>query len=267
MSAVVIDGGLVHYEAFGRGMPVLFLHGWLGSWRYWMSTMEAISDKHRTYALDLWGFGDSDKTKQRYDLSDYVALVDKFLENRGLDDTPLTIIGHALGAVVALEYGQQHPERVKKIMAVCPPMSAASINRKVLSTSNNSVMSKVMWWRQQIEHKEVQQEAEKTNEEAITTSLASLENLNLSKLIKDFAQHGVALLAVYGEKDDIVDPLPIRDLDNQLHNVRPIGLAESKHFPMLEEASKFHRLLKDFLDVDQDLSVLELKEEWRRRTR
>ena len=267
MSAVVIDGGLVHYEAFGRGMPVLFLHGWLGSWRYWMSTMEAISDKHRTYALDLWGFGDSDKTKQRYNLSDYVTLVDKFLENRGLGDTSLTIIGHALGAVVALEYGQHHPERVKRIMAVCPPMSADSINRKVLNTSNSSVMSKVMWWRQQLEHKEVQKEAEKTNEEAIITSLASLENLNLPNLIDGFAQHGKTLLAVYGEKDDVIDPIPTRNLDNQWHNVRPIGLAESKHFPMLEEASKFHRLLKDFLDVEQDLSVLELKEEWRRRTR
>jgi len=55
MSAVVLDGGIVHYEAFGRGKPILFLHGWLGSWRYWMPTMEAVSDKNRTYALDLWG--------------------------------------------------------------------------------------------------------------------------------------------------------------------------------------------------------------------
>jgi hypothetical protein len=36
---------------------------------------------------------------------------------------------------------------------------------------------------------------------------------------------------------------------------------------MLDEAAKFNRLLKDFLDVEDDLSVLELKEEWRRRER
>ena len=85
MSAVVIDGGLVHYEAFGRGNPpVLFLHGWIGSWRYWMSTMEAISDKHRTYALDLWGFGDSDKSRPRYDIKDYIALIDNFADNMGI---------------------------------------------------------------------------------------------------------------------------------------------------------------------------------------
>ncbi|MDH4138550.1 MAG: alpha/beta hydrolase, partial [Anaerolineae bacterium] len=38
MSAIVIDGGLIHYESWGRGSPLILLHGWLGSWRYWMPT-------------------------------------------------------------------------------------------------------------------------------------------------------------------------------------------------------------------------------------
>ena len=75
------------------------------------------------------------------------------------------------------------------------------------------------------------------------------------------------LLAVYGEKDDIVDPTPLRDLNGDWTNIRPIGLANSKHFPMLDEAAKFNRLLREFLDVEGDLSALELKEEWRRRHR
>ena len=115
MSAVVIDGGLVHYEAFGRGRPVLFLHGWLGSWRYWMPTMEAISDKYRTYALDLWGFGDSDKSKERYEISDYVALLNNFADNMGIREAP--IVGHALGATIALEYAARYPDRTKKVIA------------------------------------------------------------------------------------------------------------------------------------------------------
>jgi pimeloyl-ACP methyl ester carboxylesterase len=61
MSAIFIDGQLAHYEVIGRGKPVLFLHGWVGSWRYWVPTMQTISSTNRTYALDLWGFGDSAK--------------------------------------------------------------------------------------------------------------------------------------------------------------------------------------------------------------
>ncbi|MCB0153833.1 MAG: alpha/beta hydrolase [Anaerolineae bacterium] len=273
MSAVVIDGGIVHYEAFGRGMPVLFLHGWLGSWRYWMSTMEAISDKHRAFAIDLWGFGDSDKSKDRYRIEDYVDLINKFIENRGMTDTPITLIGHALGAAVMLKYATDFPERVQKMMVVSPPLNTGTINYKLLDpSSNNSVMSKMMRWRQQIiPHKEVQSEAEKTGQGAISSSLASVKALELEmdipSRIQTVAQQGTMVLAVYGEKDDVIDPALTRGLDGRWQNIRPIGLAESKHFPMLDEATKFQRLLKDFLEVKDDLSVLELKEEWRRRTR
>ena len=268
MSAVVIDGGLVHYEAFGRGKPVLFVHGWLGSWRYWMSTMEAISDKNRTFALDLWGFGDSDKSEVRYKIEDYVDLVNKFIENRGMEDVPLTVIGHALGATVMLEYANRYPGRVSKVMAVSLPMYSSCINRKLLDVANSSVVSKVIgWWRQQTLYKEVQKEAEKTGKEAISVSLNSLEQINISELIRNIAQRETLILAVYGEKDEVIDPTPTRSLDNSWNSVRPIGLSESKHFPMLDEASKFQRLLKDFLEVEDDLSILELKEEWRRRTR
>ena len=74
-------------------------------------------------------------------------------------------------------------------------------------------------------------------------------------------------LVIYGEKDGVIDPEPSRILNGERHSLRPIGLAESRHFPMLEEANKFNRLLKDFLEAGDDLSVLELKEEWKRRTR
>lgn len=265
MSAIVIDGGLVHYEAFGRGKPVLFLHGWLGSWRYWMRTMEEVADKYRTYALDLWGFGDTDKSKKRYRVEDYVNLVNDFANNMGIQQSPL--VGHALGATVALEYAAQYPERAQKIMAVSLPMNADAISRRLIDFANNSMLAKMMWWRQ-ITHKEVQQEAEKTGEGAISLSVESVAGIDMHGRIRALSRSTSAmLLAVYGEKDDIVDPTPLRELNGDWTNIRPIGLANSKHFPMLDEAVKFNRLLREFLDIEGDLSVLELKEEWRRRHR
>ena len=53
MSAIVIKEGLVHYEVIGRGRPLVFIHGWLGSWRYWVSAMEELSTRYRAYPLDL----------------------------------------------------------------------------------------------------------------------------------------------------------------------------------------------------------------------
>ncbi len=264
MSAIVIDGGLVHYEAFGRGRPVLFLHGWLGSWRYWMPTMESISDKNRTYALDLWGFGDSDKSKPRYEISDYVALINNFTENMGIREAP--IVGHSLGATIALEYTARYPDRVSKVMAVSLPLTADSISRKLIDFTGGSRFSKMMWWRQST-HKEVQKESEKTAEGVVSASVQSAVQLDVKSRLQLIAQSNSMVLAVYGERDDMIDPSPLRDLNGDWNNIRPIGMSESRHFPMLEEAAKFNRLLKDYLGIMDDLSALELKDEWRRRTR
>ena len=63
MSVIILQDEIVHYEVLGRGRPVVFLHGWVGSWRYWIPAMQAASISYRTYALDLWGFGDSAKVE------------------------------------------------------------------------------------------------------------------------------------------------------------------------------------------------------------
>jgi hypothetical protein len=152
-------------------------------------------------------------------------------------------------------------------MAVSLPMNSDCINRKLIDFANNSVIAKMMWWRQ-ITYKEVQKEAEKTGEGAIILSVQSVAKIDIPNNIQALSQQQDAmLLAVCGEKDDVIDPSPTRDLDGQWLNVRQIGLSESKHFPMLDEAAKFTRLLKDFLTLENELSALELKEEWRRRTR
>ena len=61
MSILVVDQQVVHYEVFGHGRPVLFLHGWLGSWRYWFPTIERVAEHFRTYSFDFWGFGDTNR--------------------------------------------------------------------------------------------------------------------------------------------------------------------------------------------------------------
>ena len=66
MSAIILDGSMVHYEALGRGRPIVFLHDWLGSWRYWINAMQAASTSYRAYAVGLFVFGDSTRDPLRY---------------------------------------------------------------------------------------------------------------------------------------------------------------------------------------------------------
>ena len=80
MSAVILQNEIVHYEVLGRGRPIIFLHGWVGSWRYWIPAMQAASISFRTYALDLWGFGDSAKNPYYYAIENQTELLDQFLQ-------------------------------------------------------------------------------------------------------------------------------------------------------------------------------------------
>jgi pimeloyl-ACP methyl ester carboxylesterase len=259
VSAIIIDSGLVHYEALGRGRPLIFLHGWLGSWRYWMPTMENLSDRYRTYAFDLWGFGDSDRNVPRYQVEGYVAQLDQFMEQLGI--MRASLIGHALGAAVAMLAGALWPDRIERVMTVSAPVSSATLNKRLMQPGGNSLIDRALGRR--TTYPEIEMEANKTDPQAVTNSARSLLNIDLKQV---FDQLQMPLLMVYGERDPFVGALQPEEIARFDSNIRPIGLTDSGHFPMLDESSKFQRLLRDYLETKPtELGALALKEEWRRR--
>ena len=100
MSSITTDQGIVHYEVYGRGKPVILLHGWLGSWGLWQETMSFLGRYYRTYALDFWGFGELGKKRETYAVQDFVSLVNQFMEQLGIANAPL--VGHSMGGTVSL---------------------------------------------------------------------------------------------------------------------------------------------------------------------
>ena len=263
MSAIVIKERLVHYEVIGRGKPLVFIHGWLGSWRYWVPTMEDLSAGYRTYALDLWGFGDSDKVSGYYSINAYVDLLKDFLDNLGVGAWRPTLVGHALGGVVALQLAAQAPEMVERVMGVSVPLIGAAIHRSLATFSGNGDALARLGTRR-ARFPEVEMEMHKTDMSAVTQSTQSVMESDLRQTLSPLT---IPVLLVYGDDDPLIAPAQQEWLPSHASNVRAIFLNGVRHFPMLEERSKFNRLLVDFLAAGPDLSKLELKEEWQRRQR
>jgi len=263
MSGVLVNGSLVHYESFGRGDSLVFVHGWLGSWRYWVPVMEDISIDYRAYALDLVGFGDSDKGRERYDIDIYMDMLLAFMDELGIWRAPL--VGHTLGAVIAAGLAARHPDRVSKVMAVGLPLTADGINRKLLAAGPNDTLARLFWHRQR-PYPEVEQGLPKMANNAIALTIQAVARLNIRDLLD---QIDVPLLTVYGDRDNVIDAQQADELENDHYAARAIVLSEAHHFPMLDQPSKFGRLMRDFMDVEtpEDLQDLTIKEEWRRRTR
>lgn len=120
MSAITIGGDLIHYEKLGRGRPVILVHGWIGSWRYWIPLMQQLHLKYSVYTLDLVGFGDSARNKSNYNIESQVKMLLDFTEQLGIPKA--AFVGHALGAMVVAEFARQFPEKAARLLLVNAPL-------------------------------------------------------------------------------------------------------------------------------------------------
>ncbi|HEX9838072.1 MAG TPA: alpha/beta hydrolase [Anaerolineales bacterium] len=260
MSAILLDSSIVHYEVLGRGRPVIFLHGWVGSWRYWIASMQVTSTSYRAYALDLWGFGETARNTLNYSLEQQSSLLDRFLMEMGIGK--IALVGHGLGALVGMTFATRFPKSVDRVMAVSCPLAYEAVHSR-LRTAPPLELSD--WLSSRTPEATIAlADASKTDPRAVTSSMVGLQANNLFGGFRDL---NIPCLLVYGEKDQAIT-IPGEDfsLSTMTHQ---IVLEGSGHFPMIDEMVKFNRLLTDFLALDQGLSPreLQMKEEWRRRVR
>jgi len=111
---VQISGIRIAQKIGGEGTPLLVLHGWgahIGL--VWPLAERLVMLGYRIYALDLPGFGESDKPPATWSMHDYVNFVLAYLDYHGLDKVYL--FGHSFGGRLGLVLGAEHPERIIKM--------------------------------------------------------------------------------------------------------------------------------------------------------
>ena len=262
MSVVLLDNETVHYEVLGRGRPVMFLHGWVGSWRYWIPAMQAASGQYRSYGLDFWGFGDTSHQPDRYEISNQLQLLESFLEELGIGK--IALVGHGLGAVVGLLFAHEHPDRVDRLLAVSLPLAGNRINPRFRLSSPGELTDWLLGVSP--EHEAARAETPKADPLAIQGSMEGIAGLDVSSL---FQKSTTPRLLVYGSNDAAVYPPGEAELLGLPSEAHMIPFTQSSHFPMLDERNQFNRLLMDFLALGSGESPqsLSIKEEWKRRVR
>lgn len=109
-----LDGLRLAYRDLGDGPPVLLLHGWPTSSFLWREVMRPIARANRVVALDLPGFGASDKPVGiRYSFDFFGRTLDLFLAHLGIDQLGLAV--HDLGGPVGLHWALNRPGRLIKL--------------------------------------------------------------------------------------------------------------------------------------------------------
>jgi pimeloyl-ACP methyl ester carboxylesterase len=121
-------------SGFSGNVDVVMLHGWVASaysFRHELASLPALGA--HCLAADLRGFGLSDKPSARdsYTLDAYVADLDALLDE--VASRRVVLMGHSMGAGIALAYALSRPDRVRGLVLVCPtgivPVSFLSLPR------------------------------------------------------------------------------------------------------------------------------------------
>ena len=113
---VQLDGYEIACTDAGRGLPLLFVHGFPLSRRVWAHQVAAFAPAHRVLAPDLRGLGESPLGTGEISIAAYAddlaALV------RRLDTGPVVLAGHSMGGYVALAFTRAHPELLRGLVLV-----------------------------------------------------------------------------------------------------------------------------------------------------
>lgn len=262
MSSIVTDQGIVHYEAYGRGAPVILLHGWINSWDVWRDTMLAIPElgRYKVYALDFWGFGESAKQKTPpFQIQSYADMVYQFMEIMGIEQAP--VFGHSMGGTVTLTLALKAPHLIKKAAIVGSPINGNSLN-VFLKLSGIGWIARLAWSIPIIKRlvmwmvlagdsprvrKMIFRDVDKTNIESFFRSIGDLRRTDLRPQMYRLT---MPTLGVFGVRDNIVNPNQSQLLTKNVPQARVEMFRSSRHFPMLDEPEHFIQIVQEFLAAD-----------------
>jgi pimeloyl-ACP methyl ester carboxylesterase len=259
VSSITTDQGILHYEVFGRGRPVILLHGWLGSWGLWQDTMTFLGRYYRTYALDFWGFGESGRKLDTYRVQDFISMVDQFMDKLGIDRAPL--VGHSMGGTVSLSVAIRFPERVEKVVIIGSPVHGSSLAPLLKLAGYRPIAWSLFSFfgafrlglrllspsicRDPAFPALMDHDLSRTTLESFLVSIATLRKTDLRP---ELCNIHVPVLGMFGDKDNIVNPHQWQPLIQGVPQAQVERFANAGHFIMLDEPAVFKEKLKNFLD-------------------
>ena len=106
-------------SAGNSSTPLLLMHGFGGSIGHWRHNLPELGQHHTVYALDLLGFGASEKVTASFGIELWVEQVYDFW--RSLVKQPVILVGNSIGSLVALAAAAAHPEMVGGIVMLNLP--------------------------------------------------------------------------------------------------------------------------------------------------
>ena len=126
MNNILVNGAEISSMSLGQGPAVVMLHGLvIGNMASWFSSAALpLSAQRKVVLYDQRGHGDSSFASSGFDLDTQAQDLQAVMAHHGVDDGPVDLVGHSMGALIALHYTLQNPHRVRRLVLVDAPMPA-----------------------------------------------------------------------------------------------------------------------------------------------
>jgi pimeloyl-ACP methyl ester carboxylesterase len=252
----------------GDGPPVVFVHGLAGNWQNWLENIPRIAQERRVLALDLPGFGQSERLIERLSMSAYGRTVDAFADAVGLGE--VAIVGNSMGGFVAAETAIQFPERVERLTLVSAAgISTSTLRREpvlvwgrvaMMAGSRSAAEKRMAITRPRLRHaaystimrhpsriapETLWEISEGAGRSAFRWALEAIIDYDFRERISEIR---APTLIVWGEEDMLLPVKDAHEYERQIPNARKVVLEDTGHVSMVERPPTFNRLLLEFLD-------------------
>lgn len=268
---VVIHGIKIRYRQQGTGKKVvILLHGLGGFLENWHASIPVLAEQHTVYAIDLPGFGESDKPNCRYTIDFFLKVITGFIQH--FHYKKVTLIGNSLGGGLALMMAIRHPNMIAKMVLASPVGFSKQLPRsfRLMSLSYiNAVFLKPTFEKSRkgikdatVQHQFITDEyvqlffnylklpATKRALLNVLSSMATVFGIK-SHLINEVSQNLPLVkhktLIIWGKQDPLLPLDYARAQIAKLPNAELVALNNCGHVPQLEMPDAFNRLVMGFI--------------------
>jgi pimeloyl-ACP methyl ester carboxylesterase len=248
----------ISYYDEGKGKPMILIHGFAGSKKYWDKIIPQLATENRVIAIDLPGHGDSGMSKDRYDIEAMAETIKELLDHLGVHK--VTMFGHSLGGYITLAFAEAYPQyligfslvhstanpdseeakearenNAKKIQQEGAESFVDGLSKKLFSPENTEVNAK--------EIDETVKIGLKTSEKGLVSALMAMKDRPDRNQVLEETELPVILIA--GEQDQIIPPEKTFTVSRQ--NIEKKVIQNAGHMSMYEQPEKLVKVMKDFL--------------------